>query len=150
MSDAGAAGSGVGSPARIDCQADAGGRAARRIRGIPRGGTRTVVDERRADRSGSRLHPRARTPERGCMRICVVGAGAVGGMTGGWFAKAGHEVSLVARGAHLEAIRRRGLTLVSGGKPEGQPVRASSEPADLGVPDAISISSQPNSIAPLR
>ena len=52
------------------------------------------------------------------MRICVVGAGAVGGMTGGWFAKAGHEVSLVARGAHLEAIRRRGLTLISGGKPE--------------------------------
>ena len=59
------------------------------------------------------------------MRICVVGAGAVGGMTGGWFAKAGHEVSLVARGAHLEAIRRRGLTLVSGGKPEVHPVRAS-------------------------
>src|SRR5260221_1618975 len=84
MPDAGAAGSGVGSPARIDRQADAGGWSARRIRGIPRGGTRAVADERRADRSGSRLHPRARTPERGRMRICVVGAGAVGGMTGAW------------------------------------------------------------------
>src|SRR6059036_2516034 len=147
MSDAGAAGSGVGSPARIDRQADAGGRSPRRIRGIPRGGTRAVVDERRADRSGSRLHPRARTPERGCMRICVVGAGAVGGMTGGWFAKAGHEVSLIARGAHLEAIRRRGLTLISGGKPEVQQVRASSEPADFGVQDAVFICLKTHSIA---
>src|SRR3989442_4095173 len=147
MSDAGAAGSGVGSPARIDRQADAGGRSARRIRGIPRGGTRAVVDERRADRSGSRLHSRARTPERGCMRICVVGAGAVGGMTGGWFAKAGHEVSLVARGAHLEAIRRRGLTLISPGNTEIHPVRASSEPADFGVQDAVFICLKTHSIA---
>src|SRR2546427_4066112 len=147
MSDAGAAGSGVGSPARIDRQADAGGRSPRRIRGIPRGGTRAVVDERRADRSGSRLHSRARTPERGCMRICVVGAGAVGGMTGAWFAKAGHDVSLVARGAHLEAIRRRGLTLVSGGKPEVHAVRASSEPADFGVQDAVFICLKTHSIA---
>src|SRR5260221_3002527 len=79
--------------------------------------------------SGSRLHPRARTPERGRMRICVVGAGAVGGMTGAWFAKAGHDVSLVARGAHLEAIRSRGLPLASGSKPEVHPVRASPDPA---------------------
>src|SRR5881396_1002657 len=147
MPDTGSAGSGVGPPARIDRQAHAGGRSARRIRGIPRGGTRAVVDERRADRSGSRLHPRARTPERGGMRICVVGAGAVGGMIGGWFAKAGHEVSLLARGAHLEAIRRRGLTLISGGKPEIHPVRASSEPADFGVQDAVFICLKTHSIA---
>ncbi len=81
------------------------------------------------------------------MRICVVGAGAVGGMTGAWFAKAGHDVSLVARGAHLEAIRRRGLTLVSGGKPEVHPVRASSEPADFGVQDAVFICLKTHSIA---
>ena len=73
------------------------------------------------------------------MRICVVGAGAVGGLIGAWFAKAGHEVSLVARGAHLEAIRRRGLTLISGGKPEVHPLHASSEPADFGVQDAVFI-----------
>lgn len=71
------------------------------------------------------------------MRICVVGAGAVGGVTGAWFAKAGHEVSLVARGAHLEAIRARGLTLISGEKREVHPVRASSEPAEFGVQDAV-------------
>src|SRR5206468_11292151 len=147
MSDAGAAGSGVGSPARIDREAEGGGRSARGIRGIPRGGTRTVADERRANRSGSRFHSCARTPESGCMRICVVGAGAVGGMVGGWFAKAGHEVSLVARGAHLEAVRSRGLTLISGGKPEVHPVRASSEPADFGVQDAVFVCLKTYSIA---
>ncbi len=73
------------------------------------------------------------------MKICVVGAGAVGGLAGAWFAKAGHEVSLVARGAHLEAIRARGLTLISGEKREVHPVRASSEPADFGVQDAVFI-----------
>jgi 2-dehydropantoate 2-reductase len=46
-------------------------------------------------------------------------------------------VCLVARGAHLEAIRARGLTLISGEKREVHPVRASSEPADFGVQDAV-------------
>jgi 2-dehydropantoate 2-reductase len=81
------------------------------------------------------------------MKICVVGAGAVGGMTGAWFAKAGHEVSLIARGAHLEAIRRRGLTLISGGRAEVHPMRASSEPADFGVQDAVFICLKTYSIA---
>jgi 2-dehydropantoate 2-reductase len=71
------------------------------------------------------------------MKICIVGAGAIGGLTGAWFARAGHEVCLVARGAHLEAIRARGLTLISGEKREVHPVRASSEPADFGVQDAV-------------
>ena len=41
------------------------------------------------------------------MRICVIGAGAIGGFVGARFAFAGHEVSRVARGAHLRAIRER-------------------------------------------
>src|SRR6266702_6906688 len=147
MPDTGAAGSGVGPPARIDRQAHAGGRSARRIRGIPRGGTRTLADERRADCSGSRLHPRARTPERGCMRICVVGAGAVGGLIGAWFAKAGHEVSLVARGAHLEALRRDGLTLLSNGNRSVFPIPASDDPADFGTQDAVFVCLKTHSIA---
>jgi len=81
------------------------------------------------------------------MRICVVGAGAVGGLIGAWFAKAGHEVSLVARGAHLEAIRRRGLTLISGGKPEVHPLRASSEPAEFGAQDTVFVCLKTHSIA---
>lgn len=45
------------------------------------------------------------------MRFVVVGAGAVGGIVGARLAQAGHAVQLVARGANLEAIRTRGLTL---------------------------------------
>jgi 2-dehydropantoate 2-reductase len=43
------------------------------------------------------------------VRFVVVGAGATGGFLGGFLARAGHEVTLVARGAHLEAMRRHGL-----------------------------------------
>ena len=43
------------------------------------------------------------------MKICIYGAGAVGGLIAAWLARSGHEVSVVARGAHLEAIRRQGL-----------------------------------------
>lgn len=49
------------------------------------------------------------------MKLCVFGAGAVGGyLANRLIAAGGHEVSIVARGAHLAAIRERGLTLVSG------------------------------------
>jgi 2-dehydropantoate 2-reductase len=44
-------------------------------------------------------------------RYVVLGAGAVGGVVGGFMARAGHEVVLIARGAHLDALRRDGLTL---------------------------------------
>ena len=40
------------------------------------------------------------------MKICVYGAGAIGGLMAAWLARAGHEVSLVARGAQLDAIQR--------------------------------------------
>src|SRR4030095_1656723 len=46
------------------------------------------------------------------MRVCVIGAGAIGGFVGARFALAGHDVSLVARGPHLRAIRDRGLSLI--------------------------------------
>ena len=46
------------------------------------------------------------------MKICVVGAGSIGGLLGVKLALAGHDVTLIARGAHLEAIRRDGLKLV--------------------------------------
>jgi 2-dehydropantoate 2-reductase len=47
-------------------------------------------------------------------RIVIVGAGALGGCLGGWLAAAGHEVSLIARGAHGEAMARDGLRLTTG------------------------------------
>jgi predicted dinucleotide-binding enzyme len=44
----------------------------------------------------------------GVMRYIVIGAGAIGGTIGGRLAQAGHEVVLVARGPHLDALRARG------------------------------------------
>lgn len=71
------------------------------------------------------------------MRICVYGAGAIGGNFAARLSAAGNEVSVVVRGAHLEAIRARGLTLLSGDKRIVAPVRASDRPADLGPQDAV-------------
>jgi 2-dehydropantoate 2-reductase len=48
------------------------------------------------------------------MKICIYGAGAIGGFLGGYLARAGHEVSLIARGAQLQALRSKGLTLIHG------------------------------------
>ena len=47
------------------------------------------------------------------MKIAVMGTGGVGGYFGGMLARAGHEVTFVARGAHLQAIRERGLRVES-------------------------------------
>src|SRR5258705_5929866 len=47
------------------------------------------------------------------MRYIVIGAGAIGGTIGGRLAASGHEVVLVARGAHLDALRAKGLTLAT-------------------------------------
>ena len=47
------------------------------------------------------------------MKVAVVGAGGVGGYFGGLLARAGHEVTFVARGAHLEAIKKNGLRVES-------------------------------------
>ena len=47
------------------------------------------------------------------MKIAVMGTGGVGGYFGGLLARAGHEVTFVARGAHLQAIRERGLRVES-------------------------------------
>ena len=71
------------------------------------------------------------------MRICVYGAGAIGGNFAARLADAGNEVSIVARGAHLEAIRARGLTLLAGDKKIVAKVKASDRPADLGPQDAV-------------
>jgi len=71
------------------------------------------------------------------MRICVFGAGAIGGNFAARLAAAGHDVSVVARGAHLEAIRARGLTLIAGDRKIVAKVRASDKPSELGQQDAV-------------
>jgi len=71
------------------------------------------------------------------MKICIYGAGAVGGLMAGWLARAGHAVCVVARGAQLTAIRDKGLRIRSEGKDSAYPVHADSEPARLGPQDCV-------------
>ncbi len=73
------------------------------------------------------------------MKTCIYGAGAIGGWLGVRLAQAGCELSVVARGATLEAIRREGLRIDQGGVVSQVAVRASSEPAELGVQDLVII-----------
>lgn len=75
------------------------------------------------------------------MKICIYGAGAIGGIMAAWLERAGHEVSLVARGANLEAIRARGLrirTVATGAEITAHP-KADADPARLGRQDAVVI-----------
>jgi 2-dehydropantoate 2-reductase len=71
------------------------------------------------------------------MRICVFGAGAVGGHLAVRLALAGHDVSCVMRGPHLEATKARGLTLRVGDATFAAKVRASDDPATLGPQDIV-------------
>src|SRR3954452_24437238 len=72
------------------------------------------------------------------MRIAVVGAGGVGGGFGAALAKAGADVTFVARGAHLAAMRENGLR-VEGDRGETlvHPVRATDDPASIGPVDIV-------------
>jgi 2-dehydropantoate 2-reductase len=90
------------------------------------------------------------------MRICVFGAGAIGGNYATRLADAGNEVSVVARGPHLEAIRANGLTLLTGDRKIVAKVKASDKPAELGPQDVVistlkasSLSAVADSVAPL-
>jgi 2-dehydropantoate 2-reductase len=72
------------------------------------------------------------------MHFAFVGAGAVGGFYAALLARAGHDVSVVARGAHLEAIRRDGLRIESGAVGSFRSsVNAESDPARVGPADVV-------------
>jgi 2-dehydropantoate 2-reductase len=72
------------------------------------------------------------------MRIAVVGAGGVGGGYGAALAKAGADVTFVARGAHLAAMKEHGLK-VQGGRGETHlvPTKATDNPAEIGKVDIV-------------
>jgi 2-dehydropantoate 2-reductase len=73
------------------------------------------------------------------MRICIVGAGAIGGYLGVRLALAGEDVTLIARGAHLEAIKQHGLTLESadGSHEVATPTLATSDMTEAGPQDVV-------------
>ena len=83
------------------------------------------------------------------MRICIFGSGAVGSHFAVRLALAGHEVSCVMRGPHLEAVRARGLTLRVGDAEFSAKLKASDDPATLGPQDLVISTLKANSLASL-
>jgi len=84
------------------------------------------------------------------MKICIFGAGAIGGYMAVKLVQAGVDVSIVARGPHLAAIQSRGLTLIEeGADPVTVPVRASANAADLGVQDYVIVTLKAHSVPPV-
>lgn len=83
------------------------------------------------------------------MRICVFGAGAIGGYMGAKLAQAGADVSLVARGPHLAAMQEKGLTLIEGGEERTIPVTAAEDPAELGPQDYVIVTLKAHSVPPV-
>jgi len=83
------------------------------------------------------------------MKICVFGAGAIGGYMGVKLAQAGADVSLVARGPHLAAMQQNGLRLIEEGQEHKVSVSASDTPADLGEQDYIIVTLKAHSVPPV-
>jgi 2-dehydropantoate 2-reductase len=71
------------------------------------------------------------------MKVCIFGAGAIGGYLGVQFAQAGADVSLVARGAHLEAMRKNGVRLLKDDQEIVAHPTCTNDPAELGVQDYV-------------
>ncbi|ABD08127.1 2-dehydropantoate 2-reductase [Rhodopseudomonas palustris HaA2] len=80
------------------------------------------------------------------MKVCIYGAGAIGGYLGVQLAQSGADVSLVARGAHLAAMQQNGLKLLIGDEERVVKVRATDKPSELGVQDFIIICLKAHSI----
>ena len=73
-------------------------------------------------------------------KVAIVGAGAIGGWMGMHLARAGVQISVLARGDTLTALQRNGLQLHQGGELHHIPVKASNDAAELGVQDLVVIS----------
>jgi len=77
------------------------------------------------------------------MKIAIMGSGGVGGYYGGLLAQVGHEVTFIARGAHLAAMRENGLRVKSVlGDFHVTPVRATDAPAEIGAVDLVLVATK--------
>lgn len=82
------------------------------------------------------------------MKICIFGAGAIGGLVGGRLAAAGEDVSLIARGPHLEAMERDGLRIIGmDGAEETLRLSATDDPAALPPQNAVIIATKAHDAA---
>ena len=80
------------------------------------------------------------------MRFCIYGAGAIGGYLAVQLANNGHDVSLVARGPHLEAIKSDGLRLRVAGEEHKALLQATDDPSTLQPPDYVIVSLKAHSV----
>ncbi len=85
------------------------------------------------------------------MKYCVVGAGSIGGFVGAKLALAGEEVTLVARGANLQAIRAHGMRVImhDGTEHVAQGVRAAAAPAEAGPQDVVILGMKAHQVVPV-
>ena len=83
------------------------------------------------------------------MKICIVGAGAIGGMLGVKLALTGHDVTLILRGANLEAVKQNGLTLIeeNGSELVVKPIKATASLAEAGVQDLVILAVKAHQVA---
>ena len=80
------------------------------------------------------------------MKVCIFGAGAVGGHIAAKLAAGGHDVSVIARGAHLEAMRDKGITLLHGDRTIRGRVRALPGVSGLGPQDFVFVTLKANAL----
>jgi 2-dehydropantoate 2-reductase len=82
------------------------------------------------------------------MKVCIAGLGAIGGLFAARLSAAGHEVSALARGATLAAVRERGITLISTqGERIVQSIAAAADARELPTPDLLLIAMKGHALA---
>ncbi|MBV8566307.1 MAG: 2-dehydropantoate 2-reductase [Methylobacteriaceae bacterium] len=81
------------------------------------------------------------------MKLCIYGAGAIGGLLGARLARAGEEVTLIARGPHLEAVCDRGLRLVGQAEDFTVHPHATSDPSEAGAQDFVIVTLKAQAVA---
>ena len=82
------------------------------------------------------------------MKLCIYGAGAIGSYLGAALVEAGCDVSLIARGPHLEALKKNGLTLEIDGAARRIEIPCTDDPSTLGPQDYVILTVKAHSVAP--
>lgn len=83
------------------------------------------------------------------MKVCIYGAGAIGGYLGALLAGTGCELTLIARGPHLAAMQAKGLTLIDAEGERNVTVRATDDPRAAGPQDFVILALKAHSVAPI-
>jgi 2-dehydropantoate 2-reductase len=81
------------------------------------------------------------------MKVCIYGAGAIGGFVGVQLARGGADVSLIARGPHLAAMRKDGVRLLIGGEERVAKLHCTENAAELGPQDCVIVALKANAIS---